>query len=232
MKNAYLHIAKRDIKTAEILFAVERFPEALFYLQQSAEKAMKYLALRAELIPENKITSYIGHDIKKFFINVAKDFVYKFRMEEFSKYKEAEMHKSINKLTKIIESQDDDFIEFLNFIDSKKVAKAIEGCKLKKTIENRNKLVDFMKNKSDSFESILAFIRLFLIALMTFDHYENSRYPFKYDGKYQIPENRYNNENKIINNLNHVIDNLKQTIASIEKGFDDGTFVRISEKNG
>lgn len=231
MENAYLNIAKRDIETAEIMFEAERYPEALFYLQQSAEKAIKYIALRTEITSKKEVITYVGHDIRNFIIRVTQDFVYKNRPEEFSNYDRKQINISINKISNSIISGDTVISEFIYIFNIENIIKLFEGCNIKKTKSNHSNLVKKLKSNSESLESVLAAFRLFIIAFFTFNHYEDLRYPVKEKNKiYNTPDQIYKKGNPVIANLDLVIQNLKLSIELIEKGFEESTFIRISEK--
>lgn len=228
MKNTFLNIAKRDIRTAEIMFANERYPEALFYLQQSSEKTIKYIALRTEITTEKQIIKYVGNDIRNFFNKVTQDFVYKNKPEEFTKDIRKQINISINKISKSIISGELGIIEFIKMFNIDNLIKLFEDCKMNKKESINNDIVKKLKNNNKSLESVFAVFRLFLIASFTFSHYENLRYPVKEKKKiYNSPDQIYKKENLVIANLDLVIQNLKLSIELIEKGFEDATLIRV-----
>jgi HEPN domain-containing protein len=60
-------IARTDLNAAKCLFDQEHYPQAVFYLQQSVEKATKSLAIDFDIIKEEEVIK-VGHDPLKVYI--------------------------------------------------------------------------------------------------------------------------------------------------------------------
>lgn len=57
-----LEISKRDLEAANCLYQNKFYPQAVFYLQQSVEKAAKSFGLLAKMIDESELKGSIGHN--------------------------------------------------------------------------------------------------------------------------------------------------------------------------
>ncbi|MCD6371860.1 MAG: HEPN domain-containing protein, partial [Candidatus Aenigmarchaeota archaeon] len=56
-----LEIAKKDLESAKILYKNNLYPQAVFFFQQSVEKANKALGLMLKLVKEDELKNYIRH---------------------------------------------------------------------------------------------------------------------------------------------------------------------------
>ena len=56
-----LNIAKSDLKASRVLYENQLYPQAIFYFQQSVEKANKSLALVTKQVNEKELHRNIGH---------------------------------------------------------------------------------------------------------------------------------------------------------------------------
>jgi len=65
--NKLLEISEDDLKSAEVLYKEKLYPQAVFFLQQSVEKASKAWGVISEAIPKSdkKIRKKVGHDSAK-----------------------------------------------------------------------------------------------------------------------------------------------------------------------
>lgn len=64
MKNEYytlLEISKEDLNASKLLFENEMYPQSLFYFQQSAEKLVKYIGLKEEVIEKSDLQKKVSH---------------------------------------------------------------------------------------------------------------------------------------------------------------------------
>ena len=70
-KNNWIDIAMGDIESSAVLYENGNYPQALFYLQQSVEKCVKYIAISMMDFPESRLKK-IGHESAKMFQEMAK----------------------------------------------------------------------------------------------------------------------------------------------------------------
>ena len=63
----FLTIAQQDLKAARCLYDHEFYPQAVFYLEQSAEKGLKSFAIFAGMITEQEARRSISHQTMKIF---------------------------------------------------------------------------------------------------------------------------------------------------------------------
>ena len=64
MKNEYytlLEISKEDLNASRLLFENEMYPQSLFYFQQSAEKLVKYIGVKEEVIEKKDLQRKVSH---------------------------------------------------------------------------------------------------------------------------------------------------------------------------
>ena len=62
-----LEIAKKDLEATKILFNNMLYAQAIFYLQQCIEKAIKSLGIKRKIITESDLWKEIGHKALKVF---------------------------------------------------------------------------------------------------------------------------------------------------------------------
>lgn len=62
MYQVFLKLAIEDLRAAEYLLDGKFFPQSVFYLEQSVEKAVKSLGLRLKVITEEEAGTEIGHE--------------------------------------------------------------------------------------------------------------------------------------------------------------------------
>lgn len=107
-------IAKQDLEAAKCLFERGFYPQAVFYLQQSVEKATKSFGLLSNVIKEDELTVDIGHNPLN---------VYKKSIEE-QKDKLDKINCAIEKVPKLRETK---IIKKLNIrMYQKKIPKALD----------------------------------------------------------------------------------------------------------
>ena len=70
-KNNWIDISMGDIESSAVLYENGNYPQALFYLQQSVEKCVKYIAISMMDFPESRLKK-IGHESAKMFQEMAK----------------------------------------------------------------------------------------------------------------------------------------------------------------
>jgi HEPN domain-containing protein len=62
MSMELLKIAKEDLQASKVLYENGLYPQAIFYFQQSVEKANKAFALITKQVKENELLKEVGHD--------------------------------------------------------------------------------------------------------------------------------------------------------------------------
>ena len=65
MSKELLNIAKLDLEASRVLYENQLYPQAIFYFQQSVEKANKSLALVTKQVTEKELYRNIGHEAIK-----------------------------------------------------------------------------------------------------------------------------------------------------------------------
>jgi hypothetical protein len=71
---AFLEVAKRDPEAARCLSSRKLYPQAVFFLQQSVEKATKSFGLWAKVVTEGEVKDAVGHDAWKVFSKIFGEF--------------------------------------------------------------------------------------------------------------------------------------------------------------
>ena len=71
---AFLEVAKRDLEAARCLSSRKLYPQAVFFLQQSVEKATKSFGLWAKVVTEGEVKDAVGHDAWKVFSKIFGEF--------------------------------------------------------------------------------------------------------------------------------------------------------------
>lgn len=117
MKAELLDIAKSDLKASRVLYENRLYPQAVFYFQQSVEKANKSLALVTKLVTEKELYRNIGHQAIKIHekaIKRQKDKYEQFNdhLTLFSELRELEIFEGFNVKREIRQ-----FDLFLSYID-------------------------------------------------------------------------------------------------------------------
>lgn len=104
-----LEISKKDLEAANVLYQNKLYPQAIFYLQQSVEKAAKSFGLIANIIDEDELKSSIRHrtlELYKKIMNEQKQKIITIKkgLEVFPRLKNAELIKilDIEKQEKLI----------------------------------------------------------------------------------------------------------------------------------
>lgn len=136
----FLEIAFHDLKVSKELYISEHFPHSIFYLQQSIEKAVKFIGLKNESIKVSELMHSIGHITSKIF---KKEIV---KYLEYTEYNTPEeLYKEFQSIAQTIHETSDelmipeliDIIE--NFNDSTNEGSAISA------MDSPDKLIEFLK---------------------------------------------------------------------------------------
>lgn len=118
-----LMIAKKDLQASRVLFDNRLYPQAIFFFQQSVEKANKAFALVTNQVTEKELLFDIGHVPTRIYKKAIKQQQIKY--EQFDQHltivpelKEVNILKNIN-VQKVIKNFED-FLEFLEYIDKER----------------------------------------------------------------------------------------------------------------
>lgn len=95
-----LEIAYQDVNASWTLYEANFYPQSLFYLQQSTEKAIKHLGISNGVITKNDLLNKIGHNADKIFKKTIGEF------EDITGNSKTDFEKEYNHLSQIIRSQD------------------------------------------------------------------------------------------------------------------------------
>lgn len=90
--------AEKDLYAARTLFEKESYPQAIFFFQQSVEKANKAFGLMSNKITENMLQNEIGHKPLKIHITIVKE--QKKNFENYKKMFEQNLITETNALSK------------------------------------------------------------------------------------------------------------------------------------
>ncbi len=77
-----LYIAKMDLQASRVLYEKELYPQAIFYFQQSVEKACKAFALLTNQVTEKELPREVGHETIRIFEMATKHQVIRFKQLE------------------------------------------------------------------------------------------------------------------------------------------------------
>jgi HEPN domain-containing protein len=71
MEAVLLKIARKDLEASRILFREKLYSQAVFFLQQSVEKAAKAMGLREGWVSKEQLKHNIGHRAWKVFTEIS-----------------------------------------------------------------------------------------------------------------------------------------------------------------
>lgn len=163
-KIVLLDIAKRDLTAAKCLFREKLYPHAIFYLEQTVEKAIKAMGLHYKIITEDEL-EVVGHEAVKIYIKILqglKDKVKRFqdKIKRFPRLKHTTLFEEFEKIGP------DKFDEILTNFESflryshqqltdKKLGKALlELTKLEEEISSQK-----IKIKKDDINNVKSLVR-------------------------------------------------------------------------
>ncbi len=152
----FLEIAKKDLEAAKCLYDREMYPQAIFYLQQSVEKAAKSFALKMKMIEEGELKGRkgIGHNPLKIHKKIADE--QRRKIERIRKGIEAIPELGNVNLIKLINADKQHEIlnksqEFLDYLNAEKVKENLiflDNREIMDFIEELNKLESETKELS------------------------------------------------------------------------------------
>lgn len=143
MTTDLLHISTMDLQASRVLHEKELHPQAVFYFQQSVEKACKAFALLTNQVTEKELPREVGHETIKIFEMAAKHQVVRFKKleENLNKLPELktltifkdfdarknlnEFERSLSEIEEIKEDRDD-----LIYISSRDIRRILKEIKL------------------------------------------------------------------------------------------------------
>jgi HEPN domain-containing protein len=156
MKEAFFEISQKDLKASKLLFKNKLYPQAVFYLQQSVEKATKSFGILNEIITLEEARYDVGHDSLKIYKKMMKSL--QKEMEYFEEIINKNPRLGKNKIVEDITSNFSskkmrEYLNSLNDMDNKRVY----NFPSKKDIESSIKLLDIIESKlgKSSLPSIL-----------------------------------------------------------------------------
>lgn len=82
----YISTANEDLKSAMVLYKNKQYPQSLFYTEQSIEKLCKYIIIKNDILPEEKLKNKIGHNSTKAFDIITNYLINKINESEKSEY--------------------------------------------------------------------------------------------------------------------------------------------------
>ena len=138
-----LELAEKDLEAAKCLYDKELYPQSIFYLQQSVEKATKSFGLVMGIVDENELINNIGHNPLKIYKKLI--YIYKKSLENINegigkapKFKEFPLIKTTN-LNKTSQ-ETNDFLKFFDDLVREKDVIFLPKEEIEGWIEELNKL--------------------------------------------------------------------------------------------
>jgi len=242
MENAYLNIAKRDIKTAQLLFLSKRYPETVYYLQQACEKSIKSFGVGLGIITAKEAKSEVSHYTWKFlnffyiYLKKYTDLTHKdITKDKEDNNKNKKYLKEIN--NKFSSLNTDILTGELEFILNKdkfneRLIKSITDIFGDSFLVNVSSMIllNILTNRQDVKDYIIPMFKLVYIGIMLSNHNQSSRYPFELNNKPIEPRTYYNDENPLIKSFKLIEETMKASILVVEEAFANKDLFEIVEK--
>jgi hypothetical protein len=237
--DSFLRISLEDIEASRILLKNNFCPQAIFYFQQSVEKATKYIGLSSKIIEEKDLQSDISHKFLKIFKKAVKVFNEKYTPNSKSDFekefqfiqdfiRQNSLDITIPQIIEQIENYKSEIPD--TFFDYTKIATPEDlVCTLNK-IDPNNTDIEVIKMHSNDklFRRIIeerskkflivfpgyiqSILILFVLGCVINDHFSYVRYP---DSKMKNPSSIYNKENLLIISLPFFLDTTEDCIKKI-----------------
>jgi hypothetical protein len=180
----FFETAKSDLSSSEILFSEKKYSEAVYHLQQAVEKAVKsYIKIIYEFDFDNSYAKKLKHNspfvlIEPLFninVNGIKiNFVELFDNAGLDASKRIEMaRKDVSDRKKHLERIKMSKEEILNLLNFDKIIFS------DKKLDNLFEVINQINPDFDPIQSKIQ-IKLYLLAVITFSHWEASHYPTDY----------------------------------------------------
>ncbi len=246
-KHVLLDIAKSDLVAAKSLFKKKLYPQAVFYLEQSVEKATKSFGLHLQQAQEDvkkffgldlnvigeKELKNIGHNSWEIYFNIAKGFKNNFPglFKNFPKFDE-DMDKSRSYLKqygyKIPDEGVEGIISILNNLETEikriKINKNEMEQSKNETGRNLQEGVNtLIEEEPELIESIISlvicFIRLLFLSMLLCPHTTSSRYPYP---KYKHnPLRLYTDKHPIIKRFDNLTQKTDEVLEVMSELFSE-----------
>lgn len=99
----WLVIAISDLKSSDILYKNELYPQAVYFLQQSVEKSCKYIGLTFNIIQVNELYRKVGHEPERIFEEVYNSEIMKAIMLNLCAYEQMKEQAQATEVIKYVE---------------------------------------------------------------------------------------------------------------------------------
>ena len=216
---------KKDLIRSKRSYSEQDFSDSIYHLQQATEKIMKSYGL-AQGIFSKKDLRDINHQTPKAFIKMVQEEKIQIYLQSLKR-----MHPNLNidmsGLKKVVETKDKELalltIEQINVLLnlSKKIEKALDKTNLDKTLKNI--LPDLAKAQGKKvtypsfsiIKSSTIFIKMYLIAAITYPHEAFTRYPDR-----GIKPSQYIEDLGIVKAAPQIFEILDETLDFLEKFID------------
>jgi HEPN domain-containing protein len=237
-----LEVALEDLRSSILLYSNKFYPQSIFYFQQSAEKAVKYVGISNNVIQKTDLNNKIGHNTNKIFKKVLKDFFSKIPTSESGYIDVDEQYGLIQNFIRNnnIETVIPELFEQINIFRGEMPVLPFDYTKTStpKELYDIYKQLPFEKIELEKFEQFLknvlfkqillekskAFVNLFpdyiksilvlfVISTFTHEHVTSSRYP-NIDSMVN-PNKIYNSDSSLIISMRFFLDNLLYSLKSI-----------------
>lgn len=228
----FLDLANSDIKSADILFKAEQYPNAVYHFQQSVEKSCKYLGLTNKIFTFNEFRK-ISHDPHKvfdmlfssnFYTSIFTDGDYKSFKDEIKKLTIDEIVKfSHDRIQTIIENPHEDRIGKLAsdiVIDcyennpfsayNSSIEELLENVRIMRGYPKCESICKQLIRRNDNIEICMS--AQMLMSFLVCGVEANSRYP---DKNGITPNDIYSETSPLVLNLSYFIDKQKFCIDTL-----------------
>jgi hypothetical protein len=226
MEHKFINIAEKDLKNAKLFYDLKRYPDAIYYLQQTTEKATKGLGIGLGIITYEDAKSPISHFISRF----GKYFFVYLRSFFHSEYKEKELNiKEEKEIGRIFEQIDVKFKEYDVDIIDKELSILMNIEKFKERIDLSfipgGFLVHFISEliliqilKTDEFrKELFPIIRLCYLGIILSHHNQLTRYPIKINNKVLEPNDYYNEGNPLVVNFRFIEKSIEESFTVVNE---------------
>lgn len=234
LARGFLECSRQDIQTTRLLYERQVFPLSVYHLQQAIEKATKAYALAFFAISKEDLIS-IGHKSPMAFIRMLKKswvnkFIVVLKMfypDAKTNVSEAEKIINLKKTQKELAKLPESVIQ--NFLDlDEKIRDALTSDKTQNQINSQIEILlrslkgllpgvnteEIMKSfrTNFSFDIACSFGGLYILSVVTYPHWEFTRYPDK-----EIKPSDYSSDLGIVQCVDGILAQVENTIQVLEK---------------
>jgi len=236
LARGFLECSKQDIQATRLLYERRIFPLSVYHLQQAIEKATKAYALAFFVISKEDLTE-IGHKSPMAFIKMLKKrwvgkFIVVLKMlypDAKTNVSEAEKVMKLKKTQKELAKLPESVIQ--NFLDlNEKIRVALTSDKTQNQINSQIEILlhslegllpdmntkEIMKSLRTNFSFDIAcfFGGLFILSVVTYPHWEFTRYPDK-----EIKPSDYSSGLGVVQCVDGILTQVENAIQALEKDF-------------